>query len=179
MGAGFGSSAAVAVSVLAGFRAWRGSGADPGRVERLALEVERRQHGRPSGVDHGTVLRGGVQWAARDTAGKLRLSPVAAAPEVLAAFRADDGLWTRNPHDARFPRVEPGYGSIVRWYYNAMGAYWSGWEGYRQRAVAYLERAANRDGGWRYRANSAMSDMSVTGWAMMSATACAALWISL
>ena len=90
VGAGFGSSAAVAVALVAGFVAWRGGRADAARVERLALEVERRQHGRPSGVDHGTVLRGGVQWAARDAAGELRLSPVAAAPELLAAFEIYD-----------------------------------------------------------------------------------------
>ncbi len=90
VGAGFGSSAAVAVSVIAGFLAWRGGEADPERVGRLALEVERRQHGRPSGVDHGTVLRGGLQWADRDAAGELRLRPVAARPELLQAFRIYD-----------------------------------------------------------------------------------------
>ncbi len=90
VGAGFGSSAAVAVSVIAGFLAWRDNEPDPERVRRLALEVERRQHGRPSGVDHGTAVRGGVQWAGRDAAGDLRLRPVAARPELLAAFRVYD-----------------------------------------------------------------------------------------
>ncbi len=90
VGAGFGSSAAVAVAVIAGFLAWRGVDAAPERLERLALEVERRQHGRPSGIDHGTVLRGGVQWAGRDDAGELRLRPVAARPELLRAFRVYD-----------------------------------------------------------------------------------------
>ncbi|MFQ5350228.1 MAG: mevalonate kinase [Thermoanaerobaculia bacterium] len=90
VGAGFGSSAAVAVSVIAGFLAWRGGGMDLGHVGRLAFEVERRQHGRPSGIDHGTVLRGGVQWAAPDAGGDLRLRPVAARPELLRAFRIYD-----------------------------------------------------------------------------------------
>ena len=90
VGAGFGSSAAVAVAVIAGVLAWRGHEPDPRRVERLALEVERRQHGRPSGVDHGTVLRGGVQWAARDAEGALRLRAVAARPGPLRAFHIYD-----------------------------------------------------------------------------------------
>jgi mevalonate kinase len=90
VGAGFGSSAAVAVSVIAGLLAWRGLEPDPRRVGRLALEVERRQHGQPSGIDHATVLRGGVQWAGRDAAGDLRLRSVAASPELLGALRVYD-----------------------------------------------------------------------------------------
>ena len=90
VGAGFGSSAAVAVAVIAGFLAWRGVEPDPERVEPVALEVERRQHGSPSGVDHGTVLRGGVQWAERDAAGALRLRPVDASRERLRSFRVYD-----------------------------------------------------------------------------------------
>jgi mevalonate kinase len=90
VGAGFGSSAAVAVSVIAGLYAWRGVDADPSVVGGLALEVERRQHGRPSGIDHGTVLRGGVQWAERSEEGALRLRPVAAVPEILGRFQVYD-----------------------------------------------------------------------------------------
>ena len=63
VGSGFGSSAATAVAVLAGAFSWMGAPLDLGQVERLALEVERRQHGHPSGVDGATILRGGVLWA--------------------------------------------------------------------------------------------------------------------
>ncbi|MCY3927003.1 MAG: hypothetical protein OXG81_01865 [Acidobacteria bacterium] len=64
VGAGLGSSAAAAVGVVAAVRAVSG-GFDPAEPERVvienvALEVERRQHGFPSGIDTGTVLRGGV-----------------------------------------------------------------------------------------------------------------------
>ena len=83
VGAGFGSSAAVAVTVIAGFLAWRGAEPDAERIGRLALAAERRQHGRPSGVDHATVLRGGVQWASRDQGGELSMRPVAARPGLL------------------------------------------------------------------------------------------------
>jgi mevalonate kinase len=90
VGAGFGSSAAVAVTVIAGFLVWRGANHDQRQVGRLALEVERRQHGRPSGIDHGTVMRGGVQWAGRDGGGDLLLRPMAAPTDLLAAFQIYD-----------------------------------------------------------------------------------------
>jgi mevalonate kinase len=90
VGAGFGSSAAVAVAIIAGLLAWRGTEPDAEVVGRLALEVERRQHGMPSGVDHGTVLLGGVQWASRNDDGELGLEPVAARPELLRELRIYD-----------------------------------------------------------------------------------------
>ena len=72
VGAGLGSSAAAAVGVVAAVRAVvsgspelpsRGGGVAEGElaaIEAAAFEVERRQHGFPSGVDSGTVLRGGI-----------------------------------------------------------------------------------------------------------------------
>ncbi|MCE2557849.1 MAG: hypothetical protein J4F98_04315, partial [Acidobacteria bacterium] len=65
VGGGLGSSAAAAVGVVAAVRAVAGGVGLPGptelaAIEAAALEVERRQHGFPSGIDSGTVLRGGV-----------------------------------------------------------------------------------------------------------------------
>ena len=77
VGAGLGSSAAAAVGVVAAVRAlaagaWPLSGHGGGvaeeelaAIEAVALEVERRQHGLPSGIDSGTVLRGGVLFVRR------------------------------------------------------------------------------------------------------------------
>ncbi|HEV2853734.1 MAG TPA: hypothetical protein VHC97_13105 [Thermoanaerobaculia bacterium] len=71
IGSGFGSSAATAVGVVAGYLTFRGEDLDPGRIERLALEAERRQHGLPSGIDTAAVLRGGLLWARRLPSGEL------------------------------------------------------------------------------------------------------------
>lgn len=90
IGCGFGSSAAAAVALVAGYLAWRGVEPEPARVEPLALEVERRQHGTPSGVDGATVLHGGALWAERDDAGELRFEPFAGRSPVLHRLTAFD-----------------------------------------------------------------------------------------
>ena len=58
--------------------------------------------------------------------------------ECLAAFQADDKLWTEDPWNSLLPPKQPGYGSVRRWYHNAMAYYWSGWDRYKQRATEYL-----------------------------------------
>lgn len=81
-GAGFGSSAAAAVVVVAGYLALAGAEPTAEEIGRIALEVERRQHGLPSGVDAATVLRGGVLWAERRGGGPgvpLAVEPLSVA----------------------------------------------------------------------------------------------------
>lgn len=63
MGAGLGSSASVAAAIVGGLLAFWEHGADAPKVVSVVREVERRQHGFPSGVDHQTVIRGGFVWA--------------------------------------------------------------------------------------------------------------------
>jgi mevalonate kinase len=89
LGSGFGSSAATAVAVLAGTFSWLGAPLDLEQIERLALEVERRQHGHPSGVDGATILRGGVLWARRGSIG-LETEPVRARSPWLSRLRVYD-----------------------------------------------------------------------------------------
>jgi mevalonate kinase len=86
-GSGLGSSAATAVAVIAGAMGWLGLPADLAEVERLALEVERRQHGHPSGADGATVLRGGVLWVRRQASGELAVEAVRVRSSLLSRFR--------------------------------------------------------------------------------------------
>lgn len=76
IGSGFGSSAAVGVGLVGGVLCFLDGDVDRTRVDRIVLEVERRQHGMPSGVDHRTVLSGGVMWAERSPEGELRTEVV-------------------------------------------------------------------------------------------------------
>ncbi|HEY8021519.1 MAG TPA: hypothetical protein VIH93_10475 [Thermoanaerobaculia bacterium] len=95
LGSGFGSSAAAAAAVVAGYLMLRGAAADLATVERLVHEVERRQHGTPSGVDAATVLRGGLLWAVRppspDPGGRpLALEAVAVRSPALGRLAVVD-----------------------------------------------------------------------------------------
>ncbi len=90
IGSGFGSSAATAVGVIAGCLAFLGLPFDPLRIEGLALEVERRQHGLPSGVDSATVLFGGLLWARRLPAGGLETERLAPSSPLLQRLRVYD-----------------------------------------------------------------------------------------
>lgn len=90
MGRGMGSSAAVAVSVVAGCLLMLGADPAVERIQRLALEVERRQHGLPSGVDGAAVLHGGLIWAERDQTGELLIRTLPAVGQALSAFRVFD-----------------------------------------------------------------------------------------
>ena len=90
LGRGMGSSAALAVSVVAGILAACHPTHGDEVIERLALEVERRQHGFPSGVDGSTVLQGGMVWAEPDAKGTLQFSRALDRSKLLAAIRVYD-----------------------------------------------------------------------------------------
>lgn len=89
VGAGFGSSAAAAVGVVAGYLATRRLEHGWAAVDTVALQVERRQHGFPSGIDSATVFHGGLLRCRRAEDG-LRFEPLAARSGVLRALRVFD-----------------------------------------------------------------------------------------
>lgn len=84
---GFGSSAALAVAVVAACRRACGADDDLENIARLALEVERHQHGQASGVDVQAVLHGGVLLCRRTTEGLAEQEALPEAAERLGAFR--------------------------------------------------------------------------------------------
>lgn len=84
IGAGFGSSAAAAVAVLGGILTHLRVAHDLDTLDRLALEVERRQHGLPSGIDHLAVLHGGVLWARKLPTGTFAVEPLAMPQAALS-----------------------------------------------------------------------------------------------
>lgn len=86
-GSGFGSSAALAVAVLSACRAAFALPMTEASLESAALDVERWQHGLPSGVDGATVIRGGVVWAERSPEGLLSITAVRPDPEHFARLR--------------------------------------------------------------------------------------------
>lgn len=86
IGAGFGSSAAVAVAVVKAALTAQGVTISDEVLHEVVLDVERRQHGTPSGIDPATVRRGGLVWA-EHTDGDLDYQSVTPRSPVLDAFR--------------------------------------------------------------------------------------------
>lgn len=57
----------------------------------------------------------------------------------LAAVEADEAMWTLPDHPNLYP-LTPGYGTIIRWYQNVMGYFWTGRAGYRERIAHYTKQ---------------------------------------
>jgi mevalonate kinase len=86
-GAGFGSSAAMALGVAGAYLRFAHAPLSDELLQRISMEVERRQHGTPSGVDHNAVLKGGLLWAQREADGQLSLEPLPREASLLRCFR--------------------------------------------------------------------------------------------
>jgi len=86
-GAGFGSSAALAVAVVAACRRAVDDDIPLEEVGRLATTIERHQHGTASGVDVQAVLRGGVLLCRRLNGDIVEHEELPGAGARLGAFR--------------------------------------------------------------------------------------------
>ncbi|WP_166361729.1 mevalonate kinase family protein [Pseudomonas akapageensis] len=87
VGAGLGSSAALAVSIPAAIISHLSRQPEAAVVQYLARKIEQRQHGLPSGVDHRTILHGGIVRFSPDASGDLALSSLPNARLVLNDLR--------------------------------------------------------------------------------------------
>lgn len=90
VGAGFGSSAAASLAIVTATVATLCGDVRWELVNAATLEVERRQHGSPSGVDAATVFHGGVLTARRDLDGGVTSEPLPAVAERLSGLRVYD-----------------------------------------------------------------------------------------
>ncbi len=66
--------------------------------------------------------------------------------DCLAFFKQDDAKWKEKPENGWLPKPEPAYGNVSRWYDNAMGYYWTGWDSYHQREKQYLAQIIDEHG---------------------------------
>jgi mevalonate kinase len=60
LSSGLGSSAALAVSLAAAILAWEGKKPSLDLISQVSFNIEKRQHGNPSGGDNTTALYGGI-----------------------------------------------------------------------------------------------------------------------
>ncbi|MFK8328399.1 mevalonate kinase [Pseudomonas sp. BJa5] len=87
IGAGMGSSAALAVCIPAAIISHFTRRAEVAQVQHLARQIEQRQHGLPSGVDHRTIVQGGVASFMPAAGDDLQLCPLRDAGAVLNELR--------------------------------------------------------------------------------------------
>lgn len=85
-GSGFGSSAALSVALAGAFSLFVDAGIDGDVVAAVAREVERRQHGTPSGVDAAAAQRGGLLWARREPDGGVSVETLVPHAPAFSGF---------------------------------------------------------------------------------------------
>jgi len=109
VGAGFGSSAALACAVPAAVLAWAGREPSTETLAPIAFAIERRQHGRPSGIDHGTILAGGFVEATMTETGTRKLTPFPLANDRLSGLCIYDTGTPRQTTGEMVARVRQRY----------------------------------------------------------------------
>lgn len=125
-GAGLGSSAALAVALLRGVHQVLGTPIDDDTLVARAFALEKVFHGNPSGVDHTTIVRGGVvlyEKAVGAATGAatplllprpLRLAVGVAGPHAGTANAVGALRERMRRHEAAYARVFDGIGALAR-----------------------------------------------------------------
>lgn len=104
MGAGLGSSAALAVCIAAAIGQFLGEKVDKEKVFDIAFRTEQKKHGRPSGGDPATVLHGGLLWFRKESNDLKIMQPLPfTIPEAIS----------RNFYLVDSGRPEEGTGEMV------------------------------------------------------------------
>jgi len=88
IGAGFGSSAALAAAVVYALASLHDRERSFDALYPVVMDVERRQHGTPSGVDPAAMLHGGLLWAdaAANEDAPTPLGPSPSVPDTLKVY---------------------------------------------------------------------------------------------
>ena len=87
IGAGLGSSASTAVSVVAAMTSFLGEELEPNRgvINDIAFLVEQRKHGMPSGGDNSAVSYGGLIWFRKESPELKVIQPIPfSVPDEIA-----------------------------------------------------------------------------------------------
>ncbi len=125
-GAGLGSSAALAVALLRGVTQFFGRGIEDEELIERAFALEKVFHGNPSGVDHTTIVRGGVvayekpRGAAVGVAVSmnlprpLRLAVGVAGPHAGTATAVSALRERAKRHPDHYGRIFEGIGALSR-----------------------------------------------------------------
>jgi hydroxymethylglutaryl-CoA reductase len=125
-GAGLGSSAALAVALLRGAHALFDRTLDDDALIERAFALERVFHGNPSGVDHTTIVRGGVLLYEREAGAAvgrataltlprpLRLAVAVAGPHAGTANAVGALRDRARRHPAHYQHLYDGIGALAR-----------------------------------------------------------------
>jgi len=86
IGSGLGSSAALAVAITTALFKFFNQTIDRKKINEIAYEIEKRQHGTPSGGDNTVVTYGGFLWYRKETESFKFFKPLRFSSDKLSEF---------------------------------------------------------------------------------------------
>lgn len=85
IGSGLGSSAAVAVSIVAGVSKFLGCNLQKEEIGKIAIRIEQKKHGNPSYGDVAAVINGGFIWFRKETPDVVIVHPLSLSfPQIFS-----------------------------------------------------------------------------------------------